>query len=147
MSQSSRALSLALSLALALGGSIALAKNDVPAEAKMMSTLIDGKPALAESSLHISAYVEEKVQKLTGARVAYVNWKAIGEILREFGFKSPPQSLTPELTEAILSRAGFVKRMAGEPESAFANEFRTLYSIRYGGRWINFNFGAGRNGA
>ncbi|MGZ3722668.1 MAG: hypothetical protein ACXVA9_07060 [Bdellovibrionales bacterium] len=139
---------MALGLGLLLGSLETFARDDRPtAEAKMMSAMFDGPPASAKSALHPSAYVEERVQKLANAKIAYVNWKAVTEIMNELGFKSMPTSLTPELAEAILNRAGFVKRMPGEPESAFVNEFRSLFSIRYGGRWINFNFGAGRNGA
>src|ERR1035437_8619399 len=104
-----------LTLALSLFSSAAFARITAPTtEAQMMSSLFDGPPKLAETALDPAAYVEERIQKLTHAKIAYVNWKAVTEIMSELGFKSMPQTLTPELTEAILSRAGFAKPMPGE---------------------------------
>jgi hypothetical protein len=120
---------------------------DLGLENQQMSALFDGPPVLAKTKLDPAAYVEEKVQKLANAQIAYINWEAIEEMLKEIGFKETPKSLTPELAKAILDRAGFAKQLPGESIAAYTAEFRSHFSIRYGGRYINYNFGSGRNGA
>ncbi len=113
----------------------------------MMSGLFDGPPHKAAQNLHPDAYVEVKGQRLANPKIAYINWRALGDLLRKMGYQNPPTELTSELAREILDRAGFAVPTKDEPASAFLNEFRTLYAIRYGGLWINYNFGSGRNAA
>lgn len=113
----------------------------------LMEALFDGPPALSKTVLDPAAYVEEGVQKLSQAQIAYINWSALEDIFRNLGLENPPRILTPELEKAILDKAGFAKPVNGDKAESFITEFRKVYSIRYGGHWINFNFGAGRNGA
>jgi hypothetical protein len=139
--------SLLTAVALTLLPLYAFAAPSSPSANDMMGAMFDGPPKLATTKLDPSAYVTTRVQKLANARIAYVNWDAIDEILLGMGYANPPTKLTPELTQAILNKAGYAMPMAGEPEATYAQDFRDLFSIRYGGHWINYNFGSGRNGA
>ncbi len=123
-----------------------LASRAVPTE-PVWDALFSGPPKLATSNLDPAAYVTEKIQKLANPQIAYINWKALDDIFLKLGYETLPRDLTPELAKSILNYIGYAKRVDGESAEAFINEFREVYSIRYGGRWINYNFGAGRNGA
>ena len=112
--------------------------------ATMMQILFNGPPRLASGPLDSAAYVNVEAQRLANPGIAYVNWKAVGKILKRLGFTNPPPYLTPELEKVIFDYAGYAMKVAGEDSAAYCAEFRRLYSIRYGGQFINFNFGDGR---
>src|SRR5688572_10684138 len=90
-------------LSVALMGSYVMARTGAEESTveQGMSALFDGPPVLAETVLDPAAYVKEGVQKLANARIAYVNFEAIEEMLKELGISRLPKSLTPELAKAI----------------------------------------------
>ena len=107
----------------------------------MMHTLLSGPPVLANGPLDPAAYVSMDVPRLAHPGLAYVNWRALGIVLRRLGYTEIPDHLTPHLAKAILDEAGFAMQLKGEPNDAFIQDFIKLYSVRYGGQFLNYNFG------
>ena len=127
---------LVLPLLLSLATSAAMAKT-----VEEIPTLSAGKPVLLGTMLGPKSYVKVETQKLTKARVAWVNW----DYLRKSGFEVGEEKITPEIERALLDAFGWGVRAQDEPEEAFSKkEKKTFYADRYGGDGLAGNMGSGR---
>lgn len=106
-----------------------------------ISTLSDGKPEAMGEMLGEKSYLPVEAQRLTKARLLWVNIP----YLRENGFAIPESGLTKELEKQILDAFAWGVPGEMEPKSAFKkDEKKIFFADRYGGGGLAANWGSGR---
>ena len=122
-------------------GGAAGATPKLKSAAQGIARLSQGAPVNLGKKMGPLNYVKIETQKLTRARVVWVNW----DYLRKAGIDVGNEELTPEIEKAILDAFGWGIRDPGEPAEAFsATETKNFYADRYGGDGLAGNMGSGR---
>jgi uncharacterized protein YdiU (UPF0061 family) len=104
-------------------------------------SLSAGAPTALGKQLGPNSYVTVQAQKLTQAKVVWLNW----DYLSKAGFDVGNRELTPEIEKAVLDAFAWGVRAPGEPESAFSStETKNFSADRYGGDGLAGNMGSGR---
>jgi hypothetical protein len=143
LSFTARAFAFLLLAALGLQSQPLRAQENAPSRAlKPIESLAEGPPVQLGRTLGPTSFVPYRVRKLARARVVWVNFR----LLRELGIEIPPGGLTPEWERRILDTFAWWVPRPVDPESAFTDEWREIWALRYGGKGIADGFGGARNG-
>ncbi len=97
-------------------------------------------PTRANQTLDPISYVELEVQKLSRARIVWLNF----DLLREKGIQIDPNGLTPEFEKRLLDEFGYMVKNHQDSSQDFSPINKKVYADRYGGFGIGVNWGSGR---
>lgn len=99
-----------------------------------------GRPAHEGKDIPDATYVEVKAKRLAHARVLWLNF----DWLHQHGFEIPPEGMTPDFEERILSALAYQVPRSWDPPEAFQSTEKVFFADRYGGDGMNNNWGSGR---